>query len=163
MRSTRSAPSVVIRPAAPGDRAFLSGLADRLADFDALPAWRTAAEIAAGDRRDLLQALDEPPPDSALMVAERDGVPAGCLYVLTKVDFFTGRRHGHISVIAVTREAEGRGVGRALMAWADQWAAERGYGHVTLHVFPANARARVLYERHGYAIDMLTMRKDLRK
>lgn len=163
MPSTRSAPPIVIRPATPADRAFLSALADRLADFDAPPAWRTAAEIAAGDRRDLLLALDEPPPDSALMVAELDGVPAGCLHVLTKVDFFTGRRHGHISVIAVTREAEGKGAGRALMAWADQWATDRGYGHVTLHVFPANTRARALYERHGYAIDMLTMRKDVRQ
>ena len=90
-------------------------------------------------------------------------MPAGCLHVLTKVDFFTGRRHGHISVIAVAREAEGTGVGRALMEWADHWAAGRGYGHVTLHVFPANTRARALYERHGYALDMLTMRKDIRQ
>ena len=38
--------------------------------------------------------------------AELDGEPAGCLHVLTKVDFFTGLPHGHISVIAVTRAAD---------------------------------------------------------
>jgi GNAT superfamily N-acetyltransferase len=95
------------------------------------------------------------------MVAELDGERVGCLHVLTKVDFFTGRAHGHISVIAVARAAEGRGVGGALMTWADEWAAALGYGHLTLHVFPGNTRARALYQREGYAVDMLTMRKDL--
>ena len=152
---------LTIRPATPDDRAFLSEMAARLAEFDAPPAWRTAAQIAEGDRRDMLGAIDQPPPDSALMVAALDGVRVGCLHLLTKVDFFTGHRHGHVSVIAVAREAEGRGVGRALMAWADGWAASLGYAHLTLHVFPANTRARALYEREGYALDMLTMRKDL--
>jgi GNAT superfamily N-acetyltransferase len=77
------------------------------------------------------------------------------------VDFFTERPHGHISVIAVARSAEGRGVGRALMAWADGWAAALGYDHLTLNLFPANTRARALYEREGYALDMMSMRKDL--
>jgi ribosomal protein S18 acetylase RimI-like enzyme len=155
--------SIVIRAAAETDRAFLSALAERLADFDAPPAWRTREEIAAGDRRDLLSALDAPPEGSALVVAELNARPAGCVHVLTKTDFFTGLPHGHLSVIAVARDAEGRGVGRALMTWVDRWAADQGLTHVTLHVFPANARARALYERHGYAVDMLTLRRDLRR
>jgi ribosomal protein S18 acetylase RimI-like enzyme len=151
--------AITIRPARPGDRAFLSDLADRLADFDHPPSWRPAAQIAAGDRRDLLAALDTPPPDSSLMVAEVEGVPAGCLHVLTRTDFFTLKPHGHISVIAVTKEAEGRGVGKALMAHAEQWARSLGYGHLTLTVFPANTRALALYKRHGYEVDMISMRK----
>lgn len=150
-----------IRPATPADRDFLGAMAARLADFDAPPAWRPASEIAAGDRRDLWHALDEPPPGSELVVAELDGELAGCLHVLTKIDFFTERPHAHVSVIAVARNAEGKGVARALMTWAERWAAEQGYGHVTLNVFPANTRARTLYDRYGYAVDMLTMRKDL--
>ena len=152
---------LTIRPATPDDRAFLSDMATRLAEFDAPPAWRTAAQIATGDRRDMLGAVEQPPPASALMVAELDGDRVGCLHVLTKIDFFTEHPHGHISVIAVAKAAEGRGVGRALMAWAGEWAASLGYGHLTLHVFPANTRARALYEREGYAVDLLTMRKDL--
>jgi ribosomal protein S18 acetylase RimI-like enzyme len=151
----------IIRPATPDDRGFVSDMAARLADFDTPPAWRSAEQIAKGDRRDLLSALDSPPPASALVVAELDGVRAGCLHVVTKTDFFTQRPHGHISVIAVAKTAERLGVGRALLTWASQWAAGLGYDHLTLHVFPANARARALYERDGYMLDMLTMRKEI--
>ena len=152
---------LLIRPATPEDRAFLSQMAERLAHFDAPPAWRTAEQIASGDRRDMLSALDSPPAGSALMVAELGGIRVGCLHVLTKIDFFTERPHGHISVIAVSQTAEGRGVGRALMAWADDWARSLGHDHLTLNLFPANTRARALYEREGFALDMLSMRKDL--
>ena len=103
---------LTLRPATLDDRDFLSGLADRLADFDT-PAWRSPAQVADGDRRDLLAALEQPPPASELVIAELDGVRAGCLHVVTRLDFFTLRPHGHISVIAVTKEAEGHGVGHA--------------------------------------------------
>jgi ribosomal protein S18 acetylase RimI-like enzyme len=33
---------------------------------------------------------------------------------------------------------------------------------VTLGVFPGNARARALYERHGYGVELLRMAKPLR-
>ncbi len=153
--------SLAIRPARPDDRAFLSDIADRLADFEHPPAWRPAATIVAGDRRDLLAAIDTVVPGSALVVAEIDGVPAGCLHVLTRTDFFTLAPHGHISVIAVTKAAEGRGVGRALMEHAERWAREQGYDRLTLSVFPANTRAQALYRRHGYEVDMLSMIKTL--
>lgn len=152
--------AIAIRPARPDDRTFLSDIADRLADFDP-PSWRPASEIAAGDRRDLLAAIDDPPPASALLVAELDGQPAGCLHLLTRTDFFTLKPHGHISVIAVTKAAEGRGVGKALMAHAEDWARELGYDHLTLSVFPANARALALYKRHGYEVELLSMRKGM--
>jgi GNAT superfamily N-acetyltransferase len=150
---------LTLRPVTSHDRAF-SALADRLADFET-PAWRSPAQVAEGDRRELLAALDEPPPASELIIAELDGVGAGCLHVVTKLDFFTLRPHGHISVIAVTRQAEGRGVGHALMEYAEQWSRAQGYDHLTLNVFPANARARAFYERHGYALDLISMRKDI--
>lgn len=152
--------SVIVRAATPDDREFLAAIATRLADFD-VPDWRSAANIAAGDRRDLLLALDHLPAESALLVAEQDGIRAGVLHLLTRKDFFTLRPHGHISVIAITREAEGRGLGRALMAHAEQWSRERDYDRLTLSVFPANTRALALYERSGFAVDMLAMTKPL--
>lgn len=152
--------AITIRPAQADDRTFLSDIADRLADFDP-PSWRPATEIAAGDRRDLLAAIDDPPQASALVIAELDGAPAGCLHVLTRTDFFTLKPHGHISVIAVTKAAEGRGVGKALMAHAEDWARGIGHDHLTLSVFPANTRALALYKRHGYEVELISMRKEI--
>jgi ribosomal protein S18 acetylase RimI-like enzyme len=151
---------LILRPASADDREFLAALADRLADFET-PAWRPPAQVAAGDRRDLLAALDAPPPGSALVIADLDGVPAGCLHLVTRIDFFTERPHGHISVIAVTKQAEGRGVGHALMDHAERWSRDRGYDHLTLNVFPGNARALAFYDRHGYLLELISMRKDL--
>jgi ribosomal protein S18 acetylase RimI-like enzyme len=150
----------LIRLATAADREFLVGLADRLADF-AHPDWRTRGEIADGDRRALIDALDHPTPDRDLFVAEIDGARAGCLLMWTLEDYFAHLRHAHVSVLAVTRDAEGRGVGRALMERAERWARDRGYRRITLNVFDSNHRARALYERTGYQSETRRYVKEL--
>jgi ribosomal protein S18 acetylase RimI-like enzyme len=144
--------------ATPADRDFLATLANRLADFDR-PAWRSHEEIADGDRRALFDALDEVRPGTELYIAELDGTRAGCLLMWTLEDYFSQSWHAHVSVIAVTREAEGRGIGRALMAFAEQWARDRGHRSLTLSVFEGNRRAQALYERAGYTTEMRRMIK----
>jgi ribosomal protein S18 acetylase RimI-like enzyme len=52
-------------------------------------------------------------------------------------------------------------VGRALMAKAEDWAREHGYGWLTLSVFGQNVRARELYERLGYGEDIIRYVKEL--
>ena len=149
---------VVIRSATSADRAFLASLAERLADFER-PAWRSHEEIADGDRRALFDALDHPQPGTQLFIAELDGTRAGCLLLWTLEDYFCQQWHAHVSVIAVTREAEGTGVGRALMAHAEAWARAQGHTSITLSVFEGNRRAQALYERVGYATEMRRMIK----
>jgi ribosomal protein S18 acetylase RimI-like enzyme len=151
---------IAIRPATETDRAFIFSLADRLADFDR-PLWRSAEELAEGDRRALAGELDSPSDDNGLFVAMLDQEPAGCLLMWTLEDYFSGERHAHISVIAVTRAAEGRGVGRALMAYAERWARERGHARLTLSVFESNRRAQKLYEGAGFQVEMRRYTKQL--
>ena len=67
---------MTIRPAQPADRDFVLSMADRLVSFD-VPAFRTKAELADGDRRALAEWFREPKPEEALFVAELDGQPAG--------------------------------------------------------------------------------------
>ena len=156
----KSRPSVSIRLATPGDREFLRQIAGRLADFD-LPPKRTAAEIAEADRSALHKALDQPIAGTELFVAELNGQSAGCLLMWTMQDYFSGGWHSHISVIAVTREAEGKGIGRALMEHAEAWARERGHQTITLSVFENNRRAQALYERMGYTSEIRRYSKHL--
>jgi len=155
-----SRPAVSIRTAAAADRAFLQQLAERLADFD-LPPSRTAAEVAEADRSALNKALDHPISGTELFVAELNGHRAGCLLMWTLQDYFSGGWHSHISVIAVTRKAEGKGVGRALMRHAETWARERGHQTITLSVFESNRRAQSLYERMGYRSEIRRYSKQL--
>jgi aminoglycoside 6'-N-acetyltransferase I len=151
-----------IRPARHDDEAFLLSLLPRLADFP-LPAWRTADEIARGDRSILLEALHGRLEHAAILVAELSsgGERAGYVFATTKHDYFTRAAHAHVEVIAVTPEAERRGVARLLMQAVEQWAGRRGYGWVTLNVFDRNTRAKALYDGLGYQAETVHYRKSL--
>ena len=70
--------------------------------------------------------------------------------------------HGHVSDVVTAAGAEGRGVGRALMAAAEEWSRSLGHRLLTLNVFDGNARARRLYAALGYAPDTMRMVKVLR-
>jgi GNAT superfamily N-acetyltransferase len=141
----------VIRPATDSDRAFVLNLASRLVDgFDA-PSHRTKPELIEGDRRALEAWFNNPlKPDEAMFIAEFDGRPAGVAYLVTLIDYFNQRPHSHLSVLAVTAEAEGKGVGSALLDKSVAWAKERNSDRLTLSALVTNARARALYERKGF-------------
>jgi GNAT superfamily N-acetyltransferase len=139
-----------IRNATPADREFVIGLADRLVDGFAAPSHRTRPELIEGDRRALAGWFDKSPAGEAMLIAELDGTPAGCAYLVTLVDYFNERPHAHLSVLAVEKSAEGKGVGSALLDACEQWARSRGSDRLTLSALVTNARARALYERRGF-------------
>jgi len=139
----------MIRPAVPGDRAFVLELAERLVAFD-VPPHRGKAELVEGDRRALEQWFNQPGAEEAMFVAELDGRPAGVAYLVTLVDYFNERPHAHLSVLAVAKDAEGKGVGSALLEQSVAWAKEQRSDRLTLSALVTNARARALYERRGF-------------
>ena len=149
-----------IRLAAPQDEAALTVLAWRLTAFT-LPPWRKPEHIADADGREMMAAIRAGSNTNEVFIAERDGAAVGCLHMLEDVDFF-GARHAHISVVATTADAEGSGVGRALMEHAETWARQRGHTLLTLNVFAANDRARRFYERAGYAPEITKYAKQVR-
>ena len=110
----------------------------------------------------MLAVFEQPGESTVLLIAERGPAePLGCLFATTEPDFFTGRLGAHIEVVAVTAEAEGRGIARMLLAAGEDWARKRRYDHVTLNVFVANARARAVYESLGYSPETIRYRKAL--
>lgn len=145
--------ALVIRPATIDDDRMLALFAARLANFP-LPPWRTADEIATADARAMMTAVRTGHQDDEVLIAESDGAPVGCLHMVTALDFF-GRRHAHVSVIAVSEAVEGTGVGRALLAHAEEWARQRALPLVTLNVFAANEHARQFYEQAGFEPEIL--------
>lgn len=151
---------VTLRAAGPADEAVLLQLTGRLALFTP-PAWRTREEIVAADHPILIGALRHPRDENSVIVAEENGAIAGFVFSTTKQDYFTGRDHAHIEVLTVAESAEGRGVGRALLQAAEQWATSRGYPLITLNVFAVNERARAIYERNGYGQETVHYLKPL--
>lgn len=148
-----------IRAADAGDDAFILSLVERFVDFE-LPAWRKRSDCAGGIRRDLKHALEDSPAGEALFIAEdARGERVGFLRLQKTRDFFSGKANCHISDLAVAHGHDGRGIGRALLDYAQGWAKRRRCSLITLAVFPGNARARSLYERTGFGADLLRMAK----
>jgi ribosomal protein S18 acetylase RimI-like enzyme len=153
--------AVTLRPAGLADEPAIHRLAAELGAFP-VPAWRTPSEIATADHAILRQALQSPRTDTLVLLAEgAPGEPLGVLFVSTRADYFTGRPHAHVEVVALDRAAQGRGLGYRLMAEAERWARERGYNAITLNVFAGNRRALALYERLGYQTETLHLWKSL--
>jgi ribosomal protein S18 acetylase RimI-like enzyme len=152
---------LLIRAATADDDDFILGLIDRFVDFD-LPKWRRRNVVIEGIRRDLLRSLEEQPAGSFMFVAENDeGERVGFLHLQTVNDFFTGHQNCHVSDLAVARGHDGKGIGQALLAYAERFAREHRYERLQLNVFPGNERARKFYEEAGYGMDSLKLVKPL--
>lgn len=154
--------TIKIRAADAGDDDFILSLVARFVDFD-LPRWRKHPECAAGIRRDLKRTLVETPSNESLFIAENiEGERIGFLRLQKTRDFFSGKSNCHISDLAVAKAHEGQGIGRALLDHAQTWAKKHRCTLITLAVFPGNARARALYERAGFDLDLLRMAKPVK-
>ena len=156
-----------VRPATPADRAFVLDTARRLVGFEPPPS-RTREQLLAADaatlsgyfgrlrrlRRALVSVVQGGRPRAEILIAlSPSGERLGFVYVHRAADYFTGREVSYLSVIAVAKAAEGRGIGGVLLREVERWARERGHPLVMLNVFAANTLARAVYERSGYVCE----------
>jgi GNAT superfamily N-acetyltransferase len=141
---------VTVRPARDDDRRFVFDTTGRLSSFGP-PEWRSGGEIVEGERRTLREHFDGRTDSCILLIAEDSGGERlGFAFVEEVHDYFTLERHGHIGILAVAAEAEGRGAAKALIAAAESWTRNRSMSRLTLNVFEANAHARQVYEHVGF-------------
>jgi ribosomal-protein-alanine N-acetyltransferase len=85
-----------------------------------------------------------------LVAADENDIPVGKLHL----DFETraGKNDAVLVAAAVRPELQGRGIGTALMAAAEELTLGRGFGAIVLGVEDWNPRARRLYDRLGYDV-----------
>ena len=136
-------------PANDDDRAGILELAPRLAE--GVAPWRDQAEALLAGRRWLEESLDAARTGDGvvLVVADQEGI-AGVISVRPSTHF-TGERDGYIGELVVARRAARRGIGRALVAAADEWARDHGLRNLTLHTGAFNTGARAFYADLGFA------------
>src|SRR2546423_6775854 len=128
---------ISIRKALPEDAGFIAAHAHRMLDFN-LPDWRANEKnvMVNADINHLTKALQTDDENDCIFIAE-DGSnnPLGFVRVNMQTDYFTGEQHAHVNDIVVTKEAEGKGVGKLLLAKADAWAKAKNARWITLNVF----------------------------
>jgi dTDP-4-amino-4,6-dideoxy-D-galactose acyltransferase len=88
------------------------------------------------------------PEDTVLVPETADGRAAGYISCLLRPGA-GGEAEGEIGLLAVGAEAQGRGMGGALVGAALRWFVERGAARVRDVTQGRNARAQRLYQTHG--------------
>ena len=144
-----------LRAGTPADVPAALPLFPRLADYD-VPAERDPRDLWAGDAKLLQDWAQGKAPQCLFHVAAGSAgqILAIALASLGK-EHLSGAPSAHLEAIAVSPEADGHGVGRALLDHIEQAAIERGAQTMTLHVFGNNQRARHVYGLQGYSEELI--------
>lgn len=103
--------------------------------------------------------------DSCVLVAEDpSGSVVGWVHVLERL-VLEAEPHAEIGGLVVDEGARRSGVGRALVAAAEHWAAERGLSEVVVRTNVERSEAPVFYRGVGYELvkTSLKFRKRLRR
>jgi ribosomal protein S18 acetylase RimI-like enzyme len=145
---------VHVRPAIPGDVAFLAAMLAEAADWRAGVSTLTFDDVLA-DAAIARYVADWPVPGDAGVVAEDETGDAGAAWWR----YFTTDDHGYGFVdestpevtVGVRPDARGRGIGAAMLTALTDEARRRGIAALSLSVEVDNPAVR-LYERQGFAV-----------
>jgi GNAT superfamily N-acetyltransferase len=146
-----------VRPYESADRAFVMGLAPRLAI--GRPEWRDGALWDAAVQGWLAGSIAKHPGETMVFIAEDDGGERLGFATVTHARHFTGERQASIGELAISERAEGRGVGAALVQACARWAREQGYRTLALATGAANDRALGFYRHLGFRDEDITLVK----
>lgn len=94
-------------------------------------------------------------------IAVCGGERAGSLWLGRSRDQYTCEETGYILGIHVTEGFRRRGIGKAMIGFAESWCRERGLASLALDVGSCNASADALYRSMGYEPRSSVLRKIL--
>ncbi len=144
-----------IRSATAGDGDAMLALMPRLSEFE-IPESRDPEHLWRDDAALLRQWIAGETDDCLVHVAEGGkGAILGLTLVRLRPEALSHEPSSHLEAIAVSKDAEGKGIAKALLDTAEAEAQRHGAQTMTLHVISTNTRARRFYERSGYDGEMI--------
>jgi|TARA_R110002096_G_scaffold436105_1_gene668081 GNAT superfamily N-acetyltransferase len=151
---------MIIREATDADRSFIFGLSPTLIE-EAKLHWHSPEVLSQFQDRYITTCLDDTEDRQIILIAERAGVPLGFIQVVESKDEISEELCSRVPLLAVSKDAQGAGVGRRLMNEAEAWAKKQGHRLLQLEVFNNNHQARSFYEKSGFENDTIIMVKPL--
>ncbi len=144
-----------IRDATSNDVNNILPLLPRLADFE-IPAQRTPEHLWQGDAELLKQWGRGEAPHCIVKVAVADpNTILGTAIITLREELLSHQPSAHLEVLVIAKQADGHGLGKALLQEVEKAAREQGVLSMSLHVFVSNTRARYIYEKLGYEEELM--------
>lgn len=144
-----------IRPVTSLDKEQVLALAPRLRE--GVAEWRDPTAVLHAVTGWVQDALDQSHrEDRTVLVAEQNGSVVGFVSA-SHIKHWSGASDGYIGELVVSPEAEGAGVGSALIQAAVEWCRSRGLKRVRVDTGVANTRARSLYQKLGFEEEGITL------
>lgn len=109
--------------------------------------WTTEADLLDGIRTDAnsLSKLIGEPGSVILLYRDENSILQGCVYLKKK------NTQLYLGMLTVSPELQAKGIGKKLLAGAENHALENGCGSVVMTVISVRHELIAWYERHGYA------------
>lgn len=143
------------------DRRFIEGLNSRLTDVIKAPT-HSSSDVQSFQEAFTATAWELDDGKGATFLAvDKTGDRTGYVNVREGSDEVLGEACGYIALLAVKQEHEGRGIAKALVERAEQWAREMGFRRLALDVFASNDHALKFYERAGFQPETIRVIKRL--
>ncbi len=152
--------NIVIRSAIENDHAFIFQLSPRLAEVAELK-WHSDQVIRKMQDDYIAQMLAPTTLPQITLIAESNNKSLGFIHARSHRDSISDEACGTIPLLAVTKEAQGLGVGKRLIESAEIWAKELGYRLLHLEVFSNNQNAMGFYKNQGFEAETTHMIKTL--
>lgn len=150
-----------IRSATADDGDAMLALMPRLSEFE-IPESRDPEHLWRDDAALLRKWIAGDADDCLVHVAEDGGgTVLGLTLVRLRPEALSHEPSSHLEAITVSKDAEGKGIAKALLDAAEHEAGRHGAQTMTLHVISTNTRARRFYERSGYDGEMIRYIKPL--
>ncbi len=154
--------SINIRNALATDHDFIYKLSPHLAAVAKL-SWHnvTVVQKMQDDYIKIMLAATSIP--HALLIAEQMNIynqskePLGFAHVCEHQDDISGETCAILTLLAVSPDAQGKGVGQLLTKAAQSWAKQQDYRLLHVEVFANNDRAQGFYQNLGFQAEMMTM------
>ncbi|GAA0652320.1 GNAT family N-acetyltransferase [Brevundimonas lenta] len=143
------------------DRAFIRGLNPRLCGVIDAPTHSREEIEAFQDRFTATAWADDKTGGATFIAVASNGQRLGYVNVREGADEIADERCAYIALLAVVAEAEGKGVGQALLHAAERWSKDMGFSRVALDVFASNHRGQRFYETAGFRPETLRVIKRL--